>query len=115
MGTDEAMEALYRYHWLGNVRELENAVEHALVVEKADVMQLGDLPFEIQRLLGQGQLQEIETSPYPSQRKPYRKASRRQCLEAIEQCGGNKVLAARRLKNIQGHPLQKTQRKLMPL
>jgi transcriptional regulator with PAS, ATPase and Fis domain len=43
----EAMEALRRYPWRGNVRELENAIERAIVVGKGRQIQLNDLPFGI--------------------------------------------------------------------
>jgi two-component system response regulator HydG len=43
----EAMEVLRRYPYPGNVRELENAIERAVVVGKSRQIQLSDLPFAI--------------------------------------------------------------------
>jgi DNA-binding NtrC family response regulator len=43
----EALEALRRYPWPGNIRELENAIERAIVVGKGRQIKLGDLPFVI--------------------------------------------------------------------
>jgi DNA-binding NtrC family response regulator len=43
--SDEAMNFLNDYEWKGNVRELENAVERAVVVGKGDTIELKDLPF----------------------------------------------------------------------
>src|SRR5215208_183309 len=43
-----AMEALQRYRWRGNIRELRNTVERVLIMSPADVVRVGDLPGEIQ-------------------------------------------------------------------
>jgi transcriptional regulator with PAS, ATPase and Fis domain len=40
----EAMQYLMGYDWKGNVRELENAVERAMVVQQGEEIQLNDLP-----------------------------------------------------------------------
>ncbi len=37
----------YAYHWPGNIRELENAVERAVVLSQGDEIGIGDLPPEI--------------------------------------------------------------------
>jgi PAS domain S-box-containing protein len=45
MGIDqEAITALMLHDWSGNVRELENAVEHASVLCREDMIRLQDLP-----------------------------------------------------------------------
>ncbi|RPI17734.1 MAG: sigma-54-dependent Fis family transcriptional regulator [Ignavibacteriae bacterium] len=43
--SDVAMNFLFDYEWKGNVRELENAIERAVVVGKGDTIELEDLPF----------------------------------------------------------------------
>ena len=42
--TEEALAALQRYHWRGNVRELENAVERAVVLSRRPIIDVDDLP-----------------------------------------------------------------------
>lgn len=42
--TDEAMAAMQRYRWTGNVRELQNVVERAVLLGKGDNVRLEDLP-----------------------------------------------------------------------
>jgi len=42
--SDEAIEALRRHHWQGNVRELENAIERAVVLSRRPVVDVADLP-----------------------------------------------------------------------
>lgn len=40
----EAEEAILAYHWPGNIRELENAIEHAVVLSESDRIRTVDLP-----------------------------------------------------------------------
>ncbi|MEM1348645.1 MAG: helix-turn-helix domain-containing protein, partial [Myxococcota bacterium] len=42
--ADDAMRALRAYGWPGNIRELENVIEHALVFAEGAEIMLGDLP-----------------------------------------------------------------------
>ena len=42
-----AMEALQRYRWRGNIRELRNTVERVLIMSPADVVRFDDIPGEI--------------------------------------------------------------------
>jgi two-component system nitrogen regulation response regulator NtrX len=42
-----AMEALQRYRWRGNIRELRNAVERLMIMSPGDVVRVEDLPPEI--------------------------------------------------------------------
>jgi DNA-binding NtrC family response regulator len=43
--SPEAMRALQAQRWLGNVRELENAIEHAVVFCREDTLTPAELPF----------------------------------------------------------------------
>ncbi len=45
--TDHAMEMLQRYSWPGNVRQLQNVVERAVLLGKGDLIDLDDLPADI--------------------------------------------------------------------
>ena len=42
-----AMEALQRYRWRGNIRELRNTVERLLIMTPSDLVRIDDLPAEI--------------------------------------------------------------------
>jgi two-component system, NtrC family, response regulator GlrR len=41
--TDEAMESLMAYSWPGNIRELENKIQHAIVMAEGDTIAASDL------------------------------------------------------------------------
>jgi DNA-binding NtrC family response regulator len=45
--SPDAMDALGRFHWAGNVRELENILERAVALCIGQSIELGDLPPEI--------------------------------------------------------------------
>jgi two-component system response regulator HydG len=45
--TDEALRRLEGYSWPGNVRELENVIERGVVLARASLFDLADLPEEI--------------------------------------------------------------------
>jgi DNA-binding NtrC family response regulator len=61
----EALRALAGYPWPGNVRELENAVERAVAVAQGPVVQLRDLPVDVQgRQEGGLPPEQLATLPY---------------------------------------------------
>jgi DNA-binding NtrC family response regulator len=60
----EALAAMRRHAWPGNIRELENAIERAVVVGKGRQLKPGDLPFGFAPAEGRGaanlSLEEVE-------------------------------------------------------
>jgi len=79
----QAMDLLTRYDWPGNIRELENAVERAMVITRDSELKEEDftlrLPFTER---GGMALEEVE---------------RAHILEVVDLCGGNQSLAAQLL------------------
>jgi len=41
------MAALLKYDWPGNIRELENVIQHAIVMAQNDIITIDDIPEEI--------------------------------------------------------------------
>ena len=46
--SPEALERLHAYHWPGNIRELQNTVEYAVILAESNVIGLKQLPAELQ-------------------------------------------------------------------
>ena len=49
--SPKAMEALIAYHWPGNIRELMNVIERAILLCKSDTISIDDLPNIFQQQL----------------------------------------------------------------
>ena len=47
--SKEFLDALKQHEWKGNVRELKNVIERAVILEDSDTLQLKSLPFDIQQ------------------------------------------------------------------
>lgn len=58
--TNEALSVLKRYNWPGNIRELENVIEHAFVLESSSAITLGSLPEAILEHVGMNLVSAME-------------------------------------------------------
>ncbi len=86
----EAAEALRAYRWPGNVRELEHVIERALIMASGAAIGVADLPPEMQ-----------PAHPAPAARddclETLEDAEKRHILQALKDCDGNQVEAAKKL------------------
>jgi DNA-binding NtrC family response regulator len=92
--SPNAMALLLEYDWPGNVRELENVIQGAIILTDADTIQPEHLPKILQQpdLLGVGD--SLPGASFEEQMQDYKiKVAHR----AIQECKGNKTLAARSL------------------
>ncbi len=60
--NDEANALLMQHNWPGNIRELENVIEHAFVIEPSEQITAESLPESVQRVLQQ---QADKSMPMP--------------------------------------------------
>lgn len=87
--TPQAMDLLIHYAWPGNIRELENAVERAVVLLTGEYISERELPLAIAGTpIPLGQSQDIQ---------PLVEVEKEVILAALEKTGGNKTEAARQL------------------
>jgi len=89
--STDAMEVLKKYHWPGNVRQLENVVERALIMGSGKEIKPADLPFEIFEQ-GEGKV-EVGISLKDAQDNFKREFIRR----TLDSTGGSKTKAAQLL------------------
>lgn len=96
----DAMKALERCSWPGNVRQLRNVIERAIVLATGERITAADLPDDIF-------VAEPTPQPAPQQKKPTTETpsqpkttasladtEKQQILATLEQCNGNKSRAA---------------------
>jgi two-component system response regulator PilR (NtrC family) len=96
--TPDALKALQRYPYPGNVRELENFIERAVALAGSRAIGLGDLPEEVSGMAaapGPSLLQLPETGCELDE--VINEVERRLLLEALERTGGVRKAAARLL------------------
>lgn len=84
--TKEALEVLMHYGFPGNVRELENIIERAIILEKSSLITPESLPQGLQ-------LFHIETLP-PNKIKSLEELNKDYAAKVVEMFGGNKSKAA---------------------
>lgn len=94
--TDRAMAAMASYTWPGNVRELENVVERTLVLTDGNVVDVNDLPLDVETSRAEVSAEELEDSAIPLTRR-LEDLERQLIEQALEQAGGVKTKAAEML------------------
>jgi transcriptional regulator with PAS, ATPase and Fis domain len=88
--SDEVMAILMSYGFPGNVRELENIIEHAFVMCRDDVIQPQHLPSELRQLT-------LSALP-PSLHSPLQDLERQAIVDALRLTHGNRLQAAKSLQ-----------------
>ncbi|MBT4865814.1 MAG: sigma-54-dependent Fis family transcriptional regulator [Planctomycetaceae bacterium] len=92
----EAREALLRCRWPGNVRQLKNTLDRAMILADDRVITLDDLPREVAEESSTDSAQPTETSA-SDQHSDLASIERAHIVRVLEEAGGNKSRAARAL------------------
>ena len=92
-----ALEALMNYKWYGNVRELENTIERAIVLTDRENIEMENLPLEIQHFQ-----EEILLEPLAEEEYSIKKSSKflemNLIKKALKKTKGNHTHASKLLE-----------------
>jgi len=82
--SNEALNLLIDYDWLGNIRELKNVIEHMVIMSRGDVIGMQNLPTEIRSIdkdvgFRSGHLIESASEILPDYRK-----TKKEVIEGFE-------------------------------
>jgi PAS domain S-box-containing protein len=86
--TDEILEIMHAYHWPGNVRQLENCIERAVVLVQGGTIQKQHLPAQLL----------TEQTPISSTTTTLHDGYKKLIEAALKRCDGNASKAAKELK-----------------
>jgi len=86
--SPEVLDILSRYSWPGNIRELENTIERAVILSTHPIILPEDLPKKIC-----DEVKRIEIKPL-EELLPLKEMERRYVLQVLQATGGNKKKAS---------------------
>ncbi len=90
--SKEAVDLLLKYNYAGNVRELENIIERAVVLCRDNIITLNDIPDSVRGLKKESMLKQSETAPLAEQVETLEK---KLIFDALSKSNGNQTLAAK--------------------
>jgi len=88
--SGKALDLLVRYDWPGNIRELENSIERAVIMAREEMITPVDFPPQIQRLSEEGE-KEGSAIPYGMS---LGEMERGLIVKTLAEMGGNRTRAA---------------------
>ena len=88
--SGKALDLLVRYDWPGNIRELENCIERAVIMAREEMITPVDFPSQIQRLSGEG-AKEGSAIPYGMS---LAEMERELIVKTLAETGGNRTRAS---------------------
>lgn len=97
--TREAMDIFGRFDWPGNVRDIENAVQSAMILATGETIDAGDLPLRVRGYADNGREPDIEREGLESYiQKQADQMEKRIIIDMLNTCSGNRTETAQLLK-----------------
>ncbi len=98
--TEAAAKLLLYHDWAGNVRELRNAIERAMILEESSFITPASLPIAISRPTGSPNRMSVGNAGRrsPSTACRWKINERSLLVRALEKTNGNQTQAARLLR-----------------
>jgi two-component system response regulator AtoC len=94
--STDAMDLMLRHRWPGNIRELNTAVQHAVVMARGEAIQPKDLPAAIR--LPAAEITARETNDkFSTGQLTVKEAEKQLVIHALQECDGNRTKAAEKL------------------
>ncbi len=93
--TADALEMLMNYSWPGNVRELRTAIEHAVVLSRAEKISARDLPASVRS--GSAAALSDPQRMLARQDLTVKDAEKQLIVRALKETRGNRTLAAKKI------------------
>ena len=91
----KAMELLMRYSWPGNIRELQNVLEKAVVLAKSGVLDVADLDLDLVRTSSHVNFNDTDISPALPFAEWIRRQEREYLIQMLKKSGGRINLTAK--------------------
>ncbi len=92
--SKEAADQLLKYNYPGNVRELENIIERAVVLARSNIITLKDLPINVKELEEENLIPDLSSSDITRQVEALEK---KLIYDALKQADGNQTKAGKML------------------
>jgi len=93
--SDEVIDIFRAYHWPGNIRQLKNIIERAVVLARTDRITLRELPDELRP--PRKKFIPRKTSTDKQELKTLKELEEQAIITALKECNGNKSKAAKML------------------
>lgn len=97
--SHDAMDALLKYSWPGNIRELENVIERAIILDIDNVIKVDDLPQILltENIVSEFQALEAVNKFSASLKEAMQEPEKVHIINILKEVGGNKKEAAKKL------------------
>ena len=90
--SDETLKLFNSYAWPGNIRELQNAIEGAVIMAKTEVINTWDIPN-----VAKFENTQFRKNDETNLRKAVEEPEREHIISILEECGWNRIRAAKAL------------------